>query len=192
MNLLDLIFPAQCGVCGHVGSGLCTTCIPAGVAVIRSLPDFDVHALSSYHATARRAIHALKDGRRDVAHAYGERLSALLEANEILVPVPTTRSRRRVRGIDGVVQIAVVAAPCVDASVLEALECVTTDHQRGKSRPERRLAFGRFRCSPIVAGMDVTLVDDVCTTGTTLEDCAAAVSAAGGRVRRAVVLASVE
>jgi predicted amidophosphoribosyltransferase len=35
----------------------------------------------------------------------------------------------------------------------------------------------------------VTLVDDVCTTGTTLEDCAATLRAAGAIVSQALVIA---
>ncbi|MGB6646272.1 MAG: hypothetical protein WBE35_14670, partial [Candidatus Cybelea sp.] len=45
-------------------------------------------------------------------------------------------------------------------------------------------------CNPAgVAARRVTLFDDVCTTGSTLRDCADAVRGAGGLVEDAVVVA---
>jgi predicted amidophosphoribosyltransferase len=69
------------------------------------------------------------------------------------------------------------------------LEQRSGDAQRGRSRAQRLAASGRFSCSSEVAARHVTLFDDVCTTGSTLRDCAAAVRAAGGIVEDAVVLA---
>ena len=45
---------------------------------------------------------------------------------------------------------------------------------------------GVFRASQAVAGMSVLLVDDVCTTGSTLTACAAALKAQGARTVYAI------
>ncbi|MGB6986769.1 MAG: phosphoribosyltransferase family protein, partial [Candidatus Aquilonibacter sp.] len=64
------------------------------------------------------------------------------------------------------------------------------DAQRGRSRGDRLAARGRVWCDAgLVRGRSVTLIDDVCTTGTTLEDCAAALRAAGAVVSQALVIA---
>lgn len=190
-RIIDFVFPPQCGGCGRKGDGVCESCLPPGVTIARRLRGLRVRALAPYTVSVRRAIHALKDGRRDVAAALGERLAHHVAAGTILVPVPTTRARRRVRGFDGVVTVVSHAAALADATVLEALQCLGTGHQRGKSREERLASVGRFRCSEIVAGCEVVLVDDVCTTGTTFEDCAAALRSAGARVEEALAIALV-
>jgi predicted amidophosphoribosyltransferase len=189
-DLLDLVFPAQCAACNALGSGLCIACAPRREPIHIRLPTLHVTASGFYDGALRSAVLALKDGRRDVADALAQRLAQFLEAGALLVPVPTTAKRRRVRGIDGVELIARRAAQASGARVAAALVQRAGDTQRGRSRAARLTAVGRFACVPgAVAAHRVILVDDVCTTGTTLRDCAAALRAAGGRVEQAVVVA---
>jgi predicted amidophosphoribosyltransferase len=190
--MLEFVFPAQCAACNALGSGLCSICLPPAKLPMR-LRVFcvSVTAYGWYEGALRAAILALKDGRRDVAEALGERVAPLVERGALLVPVPTSAKRLRVRGIDGVALVADRAATLAGARVVPVLKQRGGGPQRGKNRDQRLAARGRFVCDAgAIAGTRVVLVDDVCTTGATLEDCVRAVTAAGGVVSGAVVVAA--
>src|SRR5581483_2082325 len=107
--LLDFVFPPQCGGCDAIGSGLCQTCLPHRPAMVRALPTLTVGALGAYDGPLRRAVLALKSGRRDVAESFAERLAARIDEGSVVIPVPTTAARRRARGFDGCELIAQLA-----------------------------------------------------------------------------------
>lgn len=150
---------------------------------------------AAYEGALRRAILAYKRGRRDVGVALAAWLAEGVEAFDsraVLVPVPTTRERRGLRGFDQAELLARELAVRRCRPVLLALRHSAGDAQRGRSRSGRLAARERFACvAPrLVEGLHIVLVDDVVTTGATLADSAATLRKHGAFVRSAVVLAA--
>ncbi len=198
-DFLNALFPPRCAGCNADNVVLCASCLPAPSAQRRAgLGRFPVDALGPYAGALRSTILAFKRGRRDagvvLARLAAERLFAANDDGAVLVPVPTTRPRRGVRGFDQGLFLAGHIARLRGLPAICALRQTAGDAQRGRSRAERLRARGRFSIvgASIVAGSHVVLVDDVMTTGATLLDCAATLERAGARVSRAIVLARAE
>ena len=194
-HILERLFPAACLACGAVDKALCGACLRDASRpqrfVAGGVPGF---ALGAYAGTLRRAVLAVKRGRRDVADALGEalceRFGAALPRDAVLVPVPTGARRRASRGFDQAVLLARRAGDGTGLPVLCALREVAGGAQHGRSRADRLAPRERFACSAtLVAGVRAVLVDDVVTTGGTLRDCAAALRGRGGRIEGALVVA---
>lgn len=187
---LDVLFPPQCGGCERPGTGACDQCLPHGAQTHGRLRTLDVTVLAPYEGNVRRAVLALKGGRRDVARTFALRLSELVEPGGVLVPVPTTSARRRERGFDGCRLMAQTISTRRGVLVLPHLVQIAGDRQRGRTRDARLCARGRFAWrGSTLDGLRVTLLDDVVTTGATLEDCAAVLREAGAAVEKAIAVA---
>ena len=126
---------------------------------------------------AVRAAHVM------AGHLARERL----EDGEVLVPVPTHPARRRRRGFDHTTLLARALARRTGAPVSPCLRRGgRAERQLGSSR-SRRLEAGRIVVTARGPVPDLAvLVDDVHTTGATLEACAATLRAAGSRNVRAI------
>lgn len=174
---------------------------PLSGAVCRGCWEEIALGQGNYDGALRNVIHAFKyEGRRSL----GPRLGALLRAAAVevlrdaacVVPVPLHPWRRFQRGFN---QAADLAAH-LDRPVVHALWRVrATAAQAGLTAAQRRRNVrGAFRLSPLLSGRVretflenrvVVLVDDVMTTGATLNACAEILQQAGAAGVRTLTLA---
>jgi ComF family protein len=154
-------------------------------------PQYDyARAAALYEGQLRDAIHALKfSGRRALASPLGdlaaEQCAASLPgAIDALVPVPLARARERERGFNQAALLARRIGRHLDVPIRSSwlARIRSTRPQSDLSAPERRANVrDAFRASGRVAGRHVLVVDDILTTGATLDACARALRAAGAR-----------
>ena len=146
---------------------------------------------AAYRGVLVRAVVLLKFERIDPLAAYfGERVAAVAKrdslAGDIVVPVPLHRVRERERGFNQAGLIAREVARRLDLPLKPVLLT------RTKARPNKhilsfderwRIVRGAFATRPgsQVDNKRVLLVDDVMTTGATLDACAKAVLEAGAK-----------
>ena len=172
------ITPPICDRCGDPLARADTACLncSAGPSMVTR-----ARAIGEYEGTLREIIHALKySGRHLLARPLAERMrqrgQELLEDVDYVVPVPLHWRRQYHRGFNQAREIARhLGPPVVDALV-----------RRRSTRPQVELASDRRRANvegafglrhqwlriSRVADLRMVLVDDVSTTGATLEACA--------------------
>jgi ComF family protein len=161
-------------------------------------------AVGPYQSTLRRLVHLFKYDRR---HTLAAPLGALMRQHgadlladaDCVVPVPLHPRRQRARGFNQAAELAAHLGP----PVVQALRrIIATPPQtglpaarrhgnvRGVFAPARPRRGWRGR-GGTMRGTRVVLVDDVATTGATLEACARVLRGCGVREVRALTLARV-
>ena len=191
-----------CAGCDLLGTLLCDECERALVAapMRRETPGgLTITAALVYDAVAARCIRRLKEeGETLLARPLGVALgAALAEAvadtadaamPPLIVPVPTSKAGFRRRGYR-VPELLIRRAGFPPSRLLASAR--STADQRGLGVVERgRNVSGSMRARHARDAYDVIVVDDVVTTGATLDEAARALTRAGFRVRGAVTLAA--
>lgn len=216
---LDLVFPPRCASCGARGTLLCVECAarivpiapyacpicgravgtPGICALCRVHPPITrgIVAVARFDGPVRDCIHALKYERQRPYAALLANLTrpafAALPSCDAVVPVPLAPHRLRERGFN---QSALIAAALVVGGPVPLRAWLVrtreTPPQVGQDRAGRQAnVAGAFACPDPAAvwGRHLLLLDDVMTTGATLDACADALYRAGAASVRALVVA---
>lgn len=195
-RLLSIYAPHSCCGCGNVGSLLCDICKndiisePFSRCLVCLLPTFGSDLCTSCRHTSGiedawvvgAREHALKellnrykfDAAIEAATICTQLLDTslpLLPIDTVVVSVPTASARRRVRGFDHIAVIAKRLAHMRSLRYADVLERTGSQTQHFKSRAERLKTAGASlevrRTVPEV----ILLVDDIYTTGATVQAC---------------------
>ena len=134
------------------------------------------------------------DGRIKIIKLEDEELALRLE-NSLIIPLPLTKARRKERGFNQAEILAEILAREFSYQIFSGLKRRGRKKHQAKLSEKQRLknVSGQFFMSEkersFLSGRDVILVDDVITTGATLNEAARILKEAGAREVFALVLA---
>ncbi|GBC95498.1 Orotate phosphoribosyltransferase [bacterium HR16] len=188
-NSIAYVTPPVCARCGTPvdPEGFCSSCS------VHPLVPEAVRAVANYDGVIRAAIHRFKYEKhaslapalaRLLNQGWQNSLTEPLHAADVVVPIPIHRQRERERGFNQSALLAREFCRSTGLSLLpDVLErTVYRQPQVGLGEEERREnvkdAF-RVVKPQVVAGKSVLLIDDVWTTGSTLNEAARALLSAG-------------
>lgn len=201
---LRFVRPPLCTCCGrsfqHAAGGnhLCGNCLPPNNWYFSR-----VRSLLIYNEPAARLIHGFKYGRRTTALATfgalkrGHAGANSLGAADLILPVPLHPKRLRSRGFNQALVLAKVFFPGAGRTIRVDLLLRNrwTEPQTSLSGETRRKNLAGAFTVPEpcrIVGKKILLIDDVYTTGTTVNVCAHALLQAGAAEVQALTLARVE
>ncbi len=210
-DTLALLSPISCPGCGEPDVSLCVECRglfdsgPAEVtlAIRRELFEVPVLACADYSGRARAVILGFKDhGHTRLAPALAQALTASLEPvmaqfpHATVVPVPSSWRGALRRGVEPTHLLARAIEKRRPSWRVEGLlrrslsaRAVLSPQSKGLNRRDRLTRDVPLRLLRRVEGEACVLLDDVITTGSTMESCARMIRNAGGMVVGAVALA---
>jgi len=209
-NLLtEILFPCVCVKCGREGEWWCAKCQQKNKIVCQfglAVAELDsVTALFNYKENSPQGqlIKKFKyNFARDINSVWQEILHKafvedknlnLLFKNKVIVPVPLYKKRLRTRGFNQAEDLAKIIAKITRSkldckNLIKIKNTISQAKLSGKQRREN--LAGAFSCLvDLPASTEVVLIDDVFTTGTTMQECAKVLRASGTRKVHAFVLA---
>ena len=192
-GFLNLFFPPRCPFCHRpMGSsaGFCGDCqehlpwIRAEEAERTDGTDFRLCVSPLwYEGMVRASFHRYKfSGRQGYAKVYGGLMAQCVADHlkgqyDLITWVPLSRERKRERGYDQAMLLALAVALELDDVAVETLQKV--HHSRAQSSLEgadarRENVKGNYAVTDreLVEGRRILLIDDIITTGATLSECA--------------------
>ena len=196
-TILNLVFPPKCPFCGKVldAVGVCPPCekalpwIPEEQAVL-SEGDLTCAAPLWYEGNVREALLRLKfRGGSALAEPLGELLAQCAAEQfggefDTVTWVPVSRKRLKRRGYDQSRLLAEAACRRWDTRPVRLLTKIQDNPAQSGLRNEaaRRVnVLGVYEAAEPdrIQGCRILLVDDICTTGATLAECARMLRDAG-------------
>jgi ComF family protein len=196
-EIFDLVAPTMCGSCGAeipVKPPLCTLCRHHLVPAVD--PPENVYVAYEHGGPLARAIYRAKyDGNPTLAVSLGqllvENMPSFPEKIDAIVPAPLHPKRLRERGYNQSVELSRLLSKALGAEILfsAAQRTRNTPSQTRLDREARRRNVAdAFAVSSNVCDRAVLIVDDVVTTGATLNALQQACLDAGARTVRTMTL----
>ena len=198
-RLLDWVYPPSCPGCGRDGYGFCAACRQSLQTQHRRFGEaVDVYAAGLYERELRRALLQMKmDGYTYLSYALADLMAAALpphlsEIPAAAVPMPPSPQRLRRRGYHCPFLLAKAVARRIDTLTYRPdLLSLTRSlgEQKKLSRTERFANVKDAYRAGAADGLYILLIDDVLTTGASVNEAARSLYGRGALKVDALVLA---
>ncbi len=196
--LLHLIWPINCPVCGSPGEVICHDCIRSlfwEEVITHESENLQIYSASFYHTDVKDIILGFKyAGLRTLCRPIGQVMGEFLtrpEDVDYLIPVPLHIDSTRT--YNQAYELALGLGDTWQINVIEPARWakIIPNHAGLNAVERRRLSKDAFKIAEDIAGLRIAIVDDVCTTGTTLLRLAQVCGDSGAKVKCAYTLATV-
>lgn len=209
-TILDIVFPPKCISCGNTGHDLCIKCLSESPEAERETAKWIFPLYDYRHPPIKKALWFFKyEGKKRLASIfaeiiYGKILEELSDLsamenfnNAILIPIPLSPKRYRERGYN---QAELICRELIKINDLRhgvnvklennvLIKPKETEHQaRIENRTERlKNIRGSFAVKNAkenrskIKGRNIILIDDITTTGATLNEARKILKRAGAR-----------
>ena len=210
-GLLNLLYPPLCETCQQKINTekdkipLCKNCLTKLKALkpqpIAQYDHVRVWSVCGYEGLVKDCVHIFKYNNRQMLSApLADLMSRFTNENlldkkfDIIVPIPLHRSKMRERGFNQAELLAKDLAKAINTPVCaNALKRIKpTISQTGLSKTKRFTNLrGAFKIDDnnVIYAKSILLIDDVCTTGSTLDEAAKILLKSGAKSVKALVFA---
>lgn len=180
--LLDAFFPKYCLLCNRLGECICASCETSLPFEPQQVTPWIFSATLYSHRSISQLIHQWKyQNVQELTPVLGELLlraaqhfQAALPEAPMLIPVPLHRRRERARGFHHTLQLAQFISQrlhwplCLTALIKQK---ATPPQMQSNGEHRRQNLIGSFSLRADLPKRPLLLIDDVITTGSTLQEC---------------------
>lgn len=205
--LLDLLFPKFCCGCGKMDTYLCGKCFNEIDLINMPLQlEFEqqyisnIQAVAYYEHVMRAAIHAFK---YEYVQGLGQALAhyiyytTQLPKADVITAVPIHKDREAERGFNQAALLAEQLSQLTNSTYCNTLmrtqfttsQASITDRQQRLKNIKNHFCIANAVATEQVKDRTVLIIDDVCTTGATLNECARVLLETGAKSVEGLVLA---
>lgn len=204
INILDLIYPPVCGMCGNINKeNLCPKCsVKIKKYEINYKKTFknkniyfdELYCVLKYEDLVRNNIIKYKFQNKSYMYKTfakiilkNKKICGFFKKYDIIIPVPIHNKRKRTRGYNQTELVAKEIAQNIDGLKLEKnilIKQKNTKAQSELTKKERnKNVLGAFKINniKIIENKNILLFDDIYTTGSTVNECSKILKQAGAR-----------
>ena len=183
-NILDIIFPPECGICGKIGKTyICENCYDDIKKYLYFNENDDILHLLKYEGIIRDKLISYKFN--DKSYLYkmfceifekNKKCCDFLKKYDIIIPVPIHNKRRKIRGYNQSELIAKelakkmglqVYVDVLKKQVNTAMQSSLGKNERNKNVQDAYIVANEEK----IRGKNIVILDDIYTTGSTVNEC---------------------